>query len=34
MRFVAPNPSGVETKLTTNVDKSTVYSFTNSSMVP
>ena len=32
--FVAPNPISIETKVTTNDDKSTVHSLTNSSIVP
>ena len=33
MHFVAPNPIGIETKVTTNDDKSPVHSFTDSSIV-
>ena len=32
--FVAPNPIGIETKVTTNDDKSAVHSLTDSSIVP
>ena len=34
MHFVAPNPIGIETKVTTNNDKSTVHSLTDSSLIP
>ena len=34
VHFVAPNPIGIETKVTTNGDKSTVYSLTGSRIVP
>ena len=34
MDFAAPNPIGIETKVTTNDDKSTVNSVMNRSIVP
>ena len=34
MHFVAPNRSSVETKVIINVDKSTLYSLTDSGIVP
>ena len=34
LHFFAPNPSGFETKVTTNLDKSNVYSLTDGSIVP
>ena len=32
MHFVAPNPTGIENKVTTNDDKSTAHSLTDSSI--
>ena len=34
MTFIAPNPIGIETKVTANDDKSNVYSLTASSIIP
>ena len=34
MHFAAPNPIGIETKITTNDDKSTVHWITDNSIVP
>ena len=32
--FVAPNPIGIETKITTNDDKNTIHSLTETTIVP
>ena len=34
MHFAAPNPTGIDTKVTTNDDKSILHSITDSSIVP